>query len=70
MGILVIAQWVKNQTSIHEHVGWIPGLTQWVKGSDVAMGWSVDRRCSLNLAVTAALIGPLAWGLSYAVGAA
>ena len=24
-----MAQWVK--TSVHEDVGWIPGLTQWVK---------------------------------------
>ena len=26
-----MAQWVKNQTSIHEGVGSIPGLTQWVE---------------------------------------
>ena len=26
-----MAHWVKNQTSIHEDLSSIPGLTQWVK---------------------------------------
>ena len=30
-GVPILAQQVKNPTSIHEDVGLIPGLTQWVK---------------------------------------
>ena len=30
-----MAQWVKNPTKIHEVVGLIPGLTEWVKGSGI-----------------------------------
>ena len=26
-----MARWIKNPTNIHEDVGLIPGLTQWVK---------------------------------------
>ena len=30
-GIPIVAQWVRNPTSIHEDVGLIPGLSQWFK---------------------------------------
>ena len=30
-GVLIVARWVKNPISIHEDVGLIPGLPQWVK---------------------------------------
>ena len=30
-GVPIVAQRVKNLTSIHEDTGFIPGLTQWVK---------------------------------------
>ena len=31
LGVPIVAQQVKNPTSVHEDVGWIPGFTQLVK---------------------------------------
>ena len=31
LGVLIVAQQVKNPTSIHENVGSIPGLAQWIR---------------------------------------
>ena len=31
LGVPVVAQWSTNPTSIHEDVGLIPGLAQWIK---------------------------------------
>ena len=31
MGVPIVAQWVKNLTSIHASAGSIPGLGQWVE---------------------------------------
>ena len=46
-----MAQWVKNTISIQEDVGSIPGLTQWVKGSGIAMSCGVGYRLSSDPAL-------------------
>ena len=30
-GVPIVVQWVKDPTSIHEDMGWIPDLDLWVK---------------------------------------
>ena len=50
-GVPVMAQQVKNATSIHEDVGLIPDLTQWVKGSGVMVSYDVGCRCGLDQAL-------------------
>ena len=56
-----MAQQLMNPTNIHEVVGLIPGLTQWVK--DLALLWLRRRQAAR------APIRPLGWEPPYATGA-
>ena len=77
-GVPVVAQQVKNPTSIHEDVGSIPGLAQWVKESNIVMGYGIGHRCGSDPVLlwlwcrpaAAILIPPLSRELPCATGAA
>ena len=59
----VVAQWVKNPASIHEDVGSVPDLIQWVKGSGVAMSYGVGCSCGSDLVLLWLWCGPAAAAL-------
>ena len=52
VGVPIVAQWVKNLTSIDEGVGSIPGITQWVKDLELSKSlkkWKFNRKsCTEN----------------------
>ena len=55
MGVPVVAQRVKNPTSIHDILGLLPGLAQWVK--DPALPWLWCRlQTRLGSGVAAAVV--------------
>ena len=72
----IVAQWVRNPARIYEEESLIPGLTQWVKGSSIAVSCGVVHRCGSDLVLlwlwrrpaAAAPIWPLAWELPYTAG--
>ena len=50
-GVPVVAQWVKDPTSMHEDGRLIPDFARWVKGSSVATSCGVGGRCSSDQAL-------------------
>ena len=75
-GVAIVAQQVKNPTGIHEDVGSIPDLAQWVKDLVCHKLWGC--RCGSNPALlwlwyrlaAAAPFRPLAWEILYTAGEA
>ena len=55
LGVPLVAQQVKNPTSIRENVGSIPGLAQCIKDLALPQAWGIDCRHSSDHGVAMAV---------------